>query len=40
MNSQYGPVLPQTHKELAKYMVGYIFVRGEPELTSDYIPEE
>ena len=27
MNSQYGPVLPQTHKEPAKYMVGYILIK-------------
>ena len=27
MNSQYGPVLPETHKEPAKYMVGYILIK-------------
>ena len=27
MNSQYGPVLPQTHKEPAKYMAGYILIK-------------
>ena len=27
MNSQYGPVLPQTHKEPVKYMVGYILIK-------------
>ena len=27
MNSQYGLVLPQTLKEPAKYMVGYILIK-------------